>query len=604
MKNLSVRTAGRIIFGALMAVVIALLTTSIGSAFLHSIPSKQEATPTSIPCYGAGFLDQTFDPPNTVMTPGSSFSTTWFIVNRGSCTWTPEYAWVFSDGVRMEGDTVSLSDEIQPGGSIGVTLNLVAPQSEGIHIGYWHLQDPNGTQFGGGPEARSMFFVAIFVSSNPDAEMPITVDEIPRLELDIDPNRTPESPTETPSATQSDPTSTATHTIAPLPEPTNTPTSVRDIHSSGDPGPSFLPLTLFDDEYFNIRYREAGPYVPQFTTSIPTPLDISLEPEVIGTNVLLAALLMIPFALANEGFNRMLEERWNRRTGKRPPPIWFRKVQKWFIILPADSPKGRLTFRVGLRVLILTLVYGLLFSLLDSTWKPFSKEGTLLFISMAITYGVVGMIDDFLQWRKLRKWKLPVRTTLSSSNLLMALASISISRFLYLIPGLMFGTPELLRIDEGEIPPKKQRKLLGISVLTFTTIGLAAWFLTLCTRQILGTSIENPVASSAIVGFLEALLLITFAVVIENFFVQLLGFQGTFGQILKQYNRPLWLAALIAVTFIFIHTLINPRSGLTNALQKGNVIVFIGVVVSFIIGVLIAQLVQWIRRRNKNPSTN
>ncbi len=597
MKKPLIRTAGRVVFVCLIAVTIGFLTTTTGTAFHQSIPDQQEATPTSIPCYQAGFINQTFDPLN-ILAPGSPFSTTWTIVNRGSCTWTTEYTWVFGDGARMAGDTVSLSDEVQTGEIIDVTLQLVAPQSEGVHTGYWHFQDPNGTQFGAGPEATTMFMVAIFVSSDPNAVWPISFDEIPRIQLDIDPNRTPEPPTETPTETQSE-TSTAALTSTPPLVHTSTPAPGTDTQPSGDPGSSLLPLTLFDDEYFNISYREAGPYVPEFTTSIPTPLDISLEPEVIGTNVLIAALLMVPFALANEWFSRMLDDRRNLRAGKKPPPPWLRNFQEGFTIQPTDNIKGRIAFRIGLRVFILALVYGLLFSLLDSAWEPFSMEGALLFISMAITYGVVGMTDDFIQWRRLRKWKLPVRTTLSTTNLLVAMASIGISRILFLFPGVMFGTPELLRISEGDIPPKKRTKLLGISMLTFTLIGLAAWLLTLITQQVLGGSIESPAISPVIVGFLEALLLIIFAVVIENFFVQLLGFPGTFGHTFRKSNRALWLATLIAVTFIFIHTLINPRSGLTNALQKGNVIVFIGVIVAFIIVVLIAQFVQWIRKRRK-----
>ena len=53
-------------------------------------------------------------------------------------------------------------------------------------------------------------------------------------------------------------------------------------------------------------FREPGVLTPEITTYIPTPLDISFDPKVIGTNLLLAALAMILFTIASEILNRTL----------------------------------------------------------------------------------------------------------------------------------------------------------------------------------------------------------------------------------------------------------------------------------------------------------
>ena len=52
------------------------------------------------------------------------------------------------------------------------------------------------------------------------------------------------------------------------------------------------------EHFIGTTFRPAGLYVPDLTTHIPTPLDVSTKPAVIGTNLLLAALLMLPFAAA------------------------------------------------------------------------------------------------------------------------------------------------------------------------------------------------------------------------------------------------------------------------------------------------------------------
>lgn len=469
----------RIKLAALIAVAIALLATTTGTAFPLSASSEQEPSPTSTNCYQAGFEGQTHDPGN-VLQPGSTHSTTWLVVNRGSCVWTPDYSWTFLGGAKMGApDTVYINEEVHPGESIYITLHLTAPQTEGVHTGHWVLQDPGGILFGVSENATSAFFISILVSLDPGASYPLASGDIPRMYLDINPNLTEVPPTET--VTPTEPAATATLTRTPSPTETSTPAPAASIAVPVDPGLSDHPLFTFDDQYFNISYRDSSPFVPEFSTRIPSPLDVSLDPAVIGTNVLLAALLMIPFAYANESLGRMIEESNKNRSAKRRASKWLRKLQEWFDRSLTVNSKGRIVLRDKMRVLILILFFGLVFSLLDNTWNPLSGEGVMLFISMTIAFGIIGMADDFIQWRRIRKWNLPAHLRLNPSNLLLAISSTFISRFLFLMPGLMFGTPELLQVNEEIISQKRQKQLLRISMITLTIIGLAAWIPTLIT---------------------------------------------------------------------------------------------------------------------------
>jgi hypothetical protein len=95
----------------------------------------------------------------------------------------------------------------------------------------------------------------------------------------------------------------------------------------------------------------------------------------------------------------------------------------------------------------------------------------------------------------------------------------------------------------------------------------------------------------------EAFFLVIFAVALENLFVQMLGFPGSFGHSLKRKSRWLWVGLLILVTFVFYHTLINPRGELAAALAEGNVLLFLGVVAAFVLFTFGMRL--YFRARNR-----
>jgi hypothetical protein len=330
-----------------------------------------------------------------------------------------------------------------------------------------------------------------------------------------------------------------------------------------------------------VGFRPAGPFVPNLTTYIPTPLDVSTQPAVVGTNLLLAAALMLPFGLAAEVFTRTLVAHEDSLQKRIRGISWLRKLHTKFEYAAGVYLSRKSRLQDGLQFIGVVLFYGVVFSLLDSSWKPFSSQGFVLLFSMMGAYGLVGIAGDIIQWRVIKRWGYSAHLSVRPTNLMLAVFSTATSRLFSLVPGLMFGTPEALRTDEAQFEPRQKGRLVRVNVTTLIVIGLGSWLLTAVTTILQRGFPEETIRNS--LGGLEAFMLVIFAVTLENLFVQMVGFPGSIGESMKKVNRWVWLASLVAVTFLFYHTLINPRGELARALQTPNVQVTLGIAICFMV---------------------
>ena len=107
-------------------------------------------------------------PDDTHMAPGESFVKTWRLVNTGSCVWTREYAVVFFSGFDMGlRREEPFRNEVRPGESVDVSLDMVAPRDSGSYQGNYKLRGQADQFFGIGPEGSSPFWVRNSSPSTP-----------------------------------------------------------------------------------------------------------------------------------------------------------------------------------------------------------------------------------------------------------------------------------------------------------------------------------------------------------------------------------------------------------------------------------------------------
>jgi hypothetical protein len=339
-------------------------------------------------------------------------------------------------------------------------------------------------------------------------------------------------------------------------------------------------------------YRDPGPLVPVLTTYIPTPLDISTDPAVIGANVLIAILLMLPFAVAMEFFSQMIAENEDKLIRWIPPLGWIRNLQSAVKNQAKKVPRQNLLDALSL--IGVALFMGIVFSLLDETWRPFTSQGLVLLGSMTLSCGVIAFLDVILQWRALRKWNIPADYNVQPAGILLSAISVGVSRLLAVLPGLMFGSPETLKYDEKALNERQNESLIRISMGTYLVMALAAWLPTIGTTLLQRGTI--PDATREMIGGVEAFLLVIFAVALEAIFLQLLALSDGLGTKIRKTNRWLWIVSLVVCTFVFLHTLLNPRYDLVQTLEQGNTTLFISVAAGYIV---LTFILRWISRKNE-----
>ena len=156
-------------------------------------------TPTTKACDqaapGLPNIDVTI-PDDTKMQPGQTFTKTWRLQNTGSCAWSKDYSIAVFSGEPMNAPSaILIGQKVEPGESVEISANLVAPSKAGTYTSNWKLRNAAGTWFGIGAGGVSPFWVRIIVEG--EAVGTIT----PTITGTYDPN----APTKTPTATSAYP---------------------------------------------------------------------------------------------------------------------------------------------------------------------------------------------------------------------------------------------------------------------------------------------------------------------------------------------------------------------------------------------------------------
>ena len=141
-------------------------TAQVTAAF----PTLATSTSTGISgpvsrCNAASFVRDVTVPDGTKMEPGDDFTKTWRLLNAGTCSWTTAYRLVFVSGDRMQAPlSVGMPGNVNPGQTVDISADMIAPTGNGEYQGYWSLRNAAGATFGIGAQAQGVFWVRIRVT--------------------------------------------------------------------------------------------------------------------------------------------------------------------------------------------------------------------------------------------------------------------------------------------------------------------------------------------------------------------------------------------------------------------------------------------------------
>ena len=194
-----------------LAVQTAVPTSTLATVAITLIAPSATATPTPTittvvysatsesSCDMAGFVKDVTIADGTEIEAGASFTKTWRLRNDGTCTWDSDYDVVFYSGDSMDGDeSFSLTDdEVAPGETVDISVDMVAPEDAGEVLGYWLLRNASGTLFGVG-SARGSFYVDITVVEAGSTSTATVTSTPSTATATTAPTATPETPTATP----------------------------------------------------------------------------------------------------------------------------------------------------------------------------------------------------------------------------------------------------------------------------------------------------------------------------------------------------------------------------------------------------------------------
>lgn len=125
-------------------------------------------TATQPPCDQVALVKDATVPDGTYFTPNTPFTKTWELKNTGSCAWNSYYSIVFIEGNLMKAPAsqplVPVGISVAPGQSVQVSVDMVAPGTNGKQSGLWKLKNPKGEVFGVGAGGLKSFWVEINVA--------------------------------------------------------------------------------------------------------------------------------------------------------------------------------------------------------------------------------------------------------------------------------------------------------------------------------------------------------------------------------------------------------------------------------------------------------
>ena len=127
--------------------------TALATATRLASPSPSATVPASLGTPGVGGADQAqwvaqSVADGTIFAPGEFFAMTWTLKNVGTSTWTVRYVFRYfgGDSFGAAGE-LPLGQDVPPGGTVDITLQMKAPTTPGNYVSNWVMSTESRSNF-------------------------------------------------------------------------------------------------------------------------------------------------------------------------------------------------------------------------------------------------------------------------------------------------------------------------------------------------------------------------------------------------------------------------------------------------------------------------
>jgi len=339
-----------------------------------------------------------------------------------------------------------------------------------------------------------------------------------------------------------------------------------------------------------------SPPVPILTRELPGlvgPRQVSIEPGVVGTNLVLALFCVLFFGLTSTTFDSILKEYRDELLtafGRFVPRSLAGALGRAGSSLRAMTERGR--GRLLLMWLAVLLVTSLIESFLDPEVGVLSLErlGILLTLFLsAVAVSGLELGSDVYAYRRLTP-TVRVRSEIQWIGIAIAVACVVLSRSLDFKPGYLYGIVGATYLMPKLTDTTSSGKRAVFVLLTILAGGLVLWTAT----AFLPAGLAE----------LEPLFLTIFLISLQGVFFELLPLAVTDGADIWSWRRSVWFVFFTLVFFCFYHFLLNPNASDVQALQQNGVQTLLILVIVFGLATIVLWLLFPFRlgRRRANES--
>jgi VWFA-related protein len=330
--------------------------------------------------------------------------------------------------------------------------------------------------------------------------------------------------------------------------------------------------------YFTPTEPLPGGSTSEFYNALRTPLQISTDPRVIGTNAFLAILLALLFGLTSTLLNDTLnanrdafEKSFLGRIGAA-----FKKAGRVLARPLGISGRGQ---RIGsmVQVAFFLIITALIASFLDPSFPSFSWASVGIFFSMLFSVALVNLAYEGSQVLASRRFRLEAALKLNPGGILVAIGCVLFSRLVGFLPGYLYGVSGGYVLGSAvELGRRREAAIGGTALGVTSLLALLAWIFTVPTALLLGALGAGNLLGGA-VGALQGFLLTIFFVGLEMVFLELFPLGSTNGAVLFRWSKVVWGLAFGVVAFVAAHTLLTPDSAYLDTVRSHSLQLLLGV---------------------------